>query len=259
MSDRRQRQKELRAAKREAERKREARSELGRRLLTALGFGAVVVGFFALTTIFDGDGTLPTGYELFRSQPTACDADAPAEEEVLEFDAPEVQQDLQDATSATATVETSCGTFVIDLALDYPATVNSFVFLAREDFYDGQVFHRVLEGFDIQGGDPAANGTGGPGYRVPDEFPPDDFVYEKGAVFMANQGRGTTGSQFRIAMDDLTILNPSFNLLGYVVQGMEVLEVIEQVDTAISPGTRENSLPLESIYIEDVVIEVSGP
>jgi cyclophilin family peptidyl-prolyl cis-trans isomerase len=60
-------------------------------------------------------------------------------------------------------------------------------------------------------------------------------------------------------MDDLTILNPSFNLLGYVVQGMEVLEVIEQVDTAISPGTRENSLPLESIYIEDVVIEVSGP
>lgn len=258
MSDRRQRQKELRAAKKKAEKKKEARRELSRRLLTAFGFGALVVGFFAVTSFLEGDGALPTGYELFRSQETACDAEAPPEESVASYDQPEPQTDLEDATSATATIETSCGPIVIELALENEVTVNSFVFLAREGFYDGQAFHRILEGFDIQGGDPAADGTGGPGYTIADEFPRDDFVYEEGAVFMANRGRGTTGSQFRIALSDLTILNPSFNLLGHVVSGSDTLEKMAAIDTALSPGTRESSLPLESVYIESITIEVTG-
>ncbi|REK19264.1 MAG: peptidylprolyl isomerase [Actinobacteria bacterium] len=258
MSDRRQQRKELRAAKKEAEKKKEARRELGRRLLTAFGFGALVVGFFALTAIFDGDGALPSGYELFRSQPTACGAEAPPEENVVQFEAPEDQADLEGASEVVATIETSCGPIVIDLNLDYPETVNSFVFLAREGFYDGQAIHRILEGFDIQGGDPSADGTGGPGYTISDEYPPENYEYEEGDVFMANRGRGTTGSQFRIALRELAILNPSFNLLGHVISGQETLERMTEIDTALSPGTRESSLPLETVYIESVTIEVTG-
>lgn len=259
MSDRRQRQKELRAAKKEAEKKKSARKELTRRILTAFGFGAVVVGFFAFGAIFDGDGALPTGYEAFRAQVTACGADQPPAQSVEQFDAPEVQADLETATAATATIQTSCGEIVIDINLDNAATVNSFVFLAREGFYDGQVFHRVLDNFVIQGGDPEANATGGPGYRVPDEFPAEDFEYEAGVVAMDNRGRGTTGSDMFIVVGDASSLNPQFNVLGTVVSGQDAIDAITQIETARRPGFREDSLPLETIYIETVTIDVTGP
>lgn len=258
MSDRRQRQKELRAAKKEAEKKKSARRELTRRILTAFGFGAVVVAFFAIGAIFDGDGNLPTGYEAFRSQETACGAEQPPAQSVERFEAPEAQTDLDGATSATATIQTSCGEIVIDLNLDNTATVNSFVFLAREGFYDGQVFHRVLPNFVIQGGDPEANGTGGPGYNVTDEFPPDDFVYESGVVAMDNRGRGTTGSDMFIVVGDASSLNPQFNVLGTVVSGQEAIDAITEVRTARRPGFREDSLPLETVYIDTVTIDVTG-
>jgi cyclophilin family peptidyl-prolyl cis-trans isomerase len=259
MSDRRNRQKELRAAKKEAEKKKSARRELTRRILTAFGFGAVVVGFFALGAIFDGDGSLPTGYEAFRDQETACGADQPPAQSVLQFEAPEPQPDLESATSATATLQTSCGEIVIDLNLDNAATVNSFVFLAREGFYDGQVFHRILEDFVIQGGDPEANGTGGPGYNVPDEFPASDFVYEAGVVAMDNRGRGTTGSDMFIVVGDASALNPQFNVLGTVVSGQEAIDEITAIETARRPGFREDSLPLETVYIDTITIDVTGP
>lgn len=258
MSDRRHRQKELRAAKKEAEKKKSARRELTRRLLTAFGFGAIVVGFFALSAIFDGDGNLPTGYEAFRAQPTACGADQPTAQIVEQFDAPETQTDLENATEATATLQTSCGEIVIDLNLDSAATINSFVFLAREGFYDGQVFHRVLANFVIQGGDPEANGTGGPGYRVPDEFPDDDFVFEPGVVAMDNRGGGTTGSDMFIVVADASALLPRFNVLGTVVSGQEAIDAITEIDTARRPGFREDSLPLETVYIETVTIDITG-
>lgn len=258
MSDRRQRQKELRAAKKEAEKKKSARKELTRRILTAFGFGAVVVAFFAVGAVFDGDGALPTGYEAFRDQNTACGADQPPAQQVLSFDAPEDQPDLEGASAATATIETSCGTIVIDLDLDFPETVNSFVFLAREGFYDGQVFHRVLENFVIQGGDPEANATGGPGYRLPDEFPPEDFIYEPGVVAMDNRGRGTSGSDMFIVVGDASALNPQFNVLGTVISGQDTIDAITEVDTARRPGFREDSLPLETIYIESITIDVTG-
>jgi peptidylprolyl isomerase len=177
---------------------------------------------------------------------------------VQQFDAPEVQDDLEGATAVTATLETSCGPIVIELDLDNPQTANSFVFLAREGFYDGQVFYRVLANFAIQGGDPEANGTGGPGYRVPDEFPPDDFVYEEGVVAMDNRGRGTTGSDLFIVVGDASALNPQFNVLGTVTSGEGTLEAIRGIETARRPGFREDSLPLETIYIESVTIEITG-
>lgn len=262
MSDRRQRQKEQRAAKREAERKQEQRKELGRRLLTAFAFGLVVVAIFAVGGIFGGDDSdTPTSYEDYRDQLTACGAEAPPPEQIMSFDAPEQQSDITADSDVTATIETSCGEIVIELdPANYPETVNSFVFLAREGFYDGQVFHRVVEDFVIQGGDPEADGTGGPGYIIADEFPDDDeFVYEEGTVAMANRGSRSTGSQFWIVIgEDARHLTPMFNVLGEVTSGQDTLDRISEVETGVAPGSVEESLPRETIYIESITIDVSG-
>lgn len=261
MSDRRQRQKEQRAARREAERKQEQRRELGRRLLTAFLFGLIVVAIFAVSGIFGGDSDTPTSYEGFRDQPTACGAEAPPPEQIMSFDAPEEQTDITASSQVTATIETSCGEIVIELdPANYPETVNSFVFLARQGFYDGQVFHRVAEDFVIEGGDPEANGTGGPGYIIADEFPDDDeFVYEEGTVAMANRGSRSTGSRFWIVIgEDARHLTPLFNVLGEVVSGQDTLDRIADIETGVAPGTVEESLPRETIYIEAITIDVSG-
>ncbi|HEY6629213.1 MAG TPA: peptidylprolyl isomerase [Acidimicrobiia bacterium] len=261
MTDRRRRQKEQRAAKQEAEKKQTARRELGRRLGTALIFGLLVIGVLVLGSVFgDDEGDLPQGYEGFRNQPTACGAEQPAAEPVTQFTEPEPQTDITPTAAVTATLETSCGEIVIELdPAGYPETVNSFVFLAREGFFDGQVFHRIIADFQLFAGDPKADGTGGPGYRLPDELPPDDFVYTPGVVAMDNNGKGTTGSQFFIVLsDDAQVLNPQFNGLGNVTSGQETLDRIQAVDTARRPGSVEDSLPLETVYIETVTIDVTG-
>ena len=258
MTDRRRRQKAARAIKRQAEKKRRGRRELGRRLATALGLGLLVVGVLNFSSLFDDDGELPAGYENYRNQPTACDAEPPPPEQLLSFDAPEPQSDLESVVIAT--IETSCGEIVIELdPTGYPDTVNSFVFLAREGFYDGQAFHRVLADWVIQGGDPSGDGTGGPGYVIPDEFPPEDYVYVDGTVAMANAGKGTTGSQFFITLgDSAQKLSPRFNVLGIVISGQETLARIAEVEVTIKPGGGEKSRPLETVYINSVSIESSS-
>lgn len=261
MSDRRQRQKEQRAAKREAERKQEARKELGRRISTAVVFGLIVVSIFVFGGLFGGDSTdLPASYEDFRDQPTACGAEQPPAEVPMSFDAPETQSDINSTSVVTATLDTSCGEIVLDLNnAEAPATVNSFVFLAREGFYEGQVIHRIFQNFVFQGGDPEANGTGGPGYVIPDEHPADDFVYEEGVVAMANRGARSTGSQFFVVTgDDGQFLTNAFSVLGFVLSGQEAIDSIMAIETATSPGGGEKSLPLESVYINSIEIEVSG-
>lgn len=261
MSDRRQRQKEKRAAKREAQRKQEARRELGRRLITALVFGVVVVGLFAFSGVFRGDeGDLAGTYEDYRDQPTACGAAQPPSEQVMSFAAPETVAELAGSDSATAVIATSCGDITIDLNIDgAPETVNSFVFLAGEGFYDGQVIHRIAEDFVFQGGDPQADGTGGPGYVIADEFPADGFVYEEGVVAMASRGSRSTGSQFFVVTgENGRFLTNNFSVLGTVVSGQDAIDGIMAVDTARAPGSREKSLPLESVYIESITIDISG-
>ncbi len=261
MSDRRQRQKEQRAAKREAERKQEARRELGRRITTAVVFGLVVVGIFVVGGLFGGEsGDLPDSYEGFRDQPTACGAEQPEPLTLMSFEAPVSQSDITADSTVTATLATSCGEIVIDLNnSEAPETVNSFVFLAREGFYDGQVIHRIFENFVFQGGDPEARGTGGPGYVVPDEHPDDDFAYDEGVVAMANRGARSTGSQFFVIVgDDGRFLTNSFNVLGTVVSGQEAIDRIMAIEVTAAPGGGENSLPLESVYIESIEIDVSG-
>lgn len=260
MSDRRQRQKEQRAAKRETERKQESRRELGRRLLTALVFGVVVIGIFALGGFFSGEeADVPGTYEGYRNQDTACGAEQPTAEQIMSFDAAEAQDDITPSSEVTATLATSCGEIVIDLNTDSaPETVNSFVFLAREGFYDGQVIHRISEDFVFQTGDPSADGTGGPGYVVADEFPEAGFEYEEGVVAMASQGSRSTGSQFFVVTGpDGRFLTNQFNVLGHVVSGQETIEEIMSVETATAPGSREQSRPLESVYIESITIDVA--
>jgi cyclophilin family peptidyl-prolyl cis-trans isomerase len=261
MTDRRRRQKEQRAAKRQAEKKQAARKELGRRLGTALGFGLVVVAIFAVGAVFGGDeGALPGGYEDYRNQATACGAEQPEPEQVLQFAAPEPQTEVTSGSTLIATLETSCGDIVIELDPEgYPETVNSFVFLTRQGYFDGQVFHRIFEGFWVHAGDPEANGSGGPGYRIPDEYPPAEFEYRPGIVAMDNVGKGTTGSQFFIILgESASALNPQFNVLGEVISGQETLDRIVDVETVRRPGSREESLPLETVYIERATVEVAG-
>lgn len=177
----------------------------------------------------------------------------------MTFTEPERQTDLASATSATATLVTSCGEIVIDLNLDAPETVNSFAFLARQGYYDGQVLHRIVTDFVFQGGDPSADGTGGPGYIIADEFPEEGFVYEPGVVAMANRGTRSTGSQFFVvAGEDGRFLTNNFNVLGNVVSGNDTIASIMEVPTATAPGSVEQSLPLETVYIESVTIEVDS-
>lgn len=258
MTDRRQRQKQARAAAREAERKAAARRELRRRITVGLGLGlAVALLLLALGTFSSGETDLPEALADFRDQPTACEATLPEPPETMQFGEP-INQALRSDATVTATIVTSCGTIVVELDnAAFPQTTNNFVFLARNGYYDGSAIHRIASDFVFQGGDPTADGTGGPGYTIADEFPPPGFVYEPGVVAMANAGRGTTGSQFFVVTgDSASSLNPTFNVLGRVVEGMDVVERIEAVPTRAQPGGREVSYPTESVYIESVTITV---
>ena len=255
MTDRRQRQKEQRATRLEEEKKAATRKEFRRRIIIALGIGLGLAGVLLLTSVLGNrPETFPASYRAFRDQPTACGADAPPEVQLLSFPAPEDQG--LGSEPVTLTIHTSCGPIGLELDPAYPETVNSFVFLARGGFYDGTVFHRIAADFVIQGGDPEASGTGGPGYVIADEFPPDDFIYEEGIVAMANAGSGTTGSQFFIVVgDNARVLNNTFSVLGRVVSGQETLDAIESVPTSVAPGTNERSRPTQTVYIERIEVE----
>ncbi len=151
----------------------------------------------------------------------------------------------------TAKMSTSKGDMVISLDVDLaPKTVNNFVFLSLHHYFDGIVFHRIIPGFVVQGGDPEGTGRGGPGYRFDDELPPAGR-YEIGTVAMANAGPNTNGSQFFIVSGrDGTTLPPAYAIFGKVVKGLDVLQTIESV------GSRSGT-PSEAVKIESVVIAVS--
>jgi cyclophilin family peptidyl-prolyl cis-trans isomerase len=133
--------------------------------------------------------------------------------------------------SYSARVETSAGTMLLQLYADKaPNTVNNFVFLAREGFYDGTIFHRVIKDFMAQGGDPTGTGTGGPGYRFADEFHPDLKHDRAGVLSMANAGPNTNGSQFFITHVPTPWLDHKHTIFGEVSEGMEVLLAIPPRD-----------------------------
>lgn len=216
-------------------------------------FSIAALAGWLLVAACGGDDatTAATEYERFRAQTTACGAAQPAATPTLSFAAPE---DLAITGSVTAILETSCGAIVIELRPDLaPATVNSFVFLAEQGYFDGTVSHRIVPGFVVQLGDPTATGTGFPGYRIPDELPAVDFAYTTGVVAMANGGPDTGGSQFFIVFDDI-LLDPDYTVFGFVTAGLNVLERIAAIPVGVNPRTLEPSLPLETLYLGSVVI-----
>jgi len=148
----------------------------------------------------------------------------------------------------TATMVTSKGTMTFALnPAAAPRTVNSFVFLARWHYFDGIVFHRVIPGFVLQGGDPTGRGTGGPGYTFADELPAPGR-YELGSLAMANAGPDTNGSQFFvISGPDGMRLPPQYSLFGSIVSGLDTVAAIDGV------GTRSGK-PSEKVTIESVTI-----
>jgi len=144
-----------------------------------------------------------------------------------------------------ATIATDGGDIVIELFADKaPVTVNNFVFLARDGYYDGVTFHRVIKGFMAQGGDPTGSGSGGPGYRFEDEFHPSLKHDEPGILSMANAGPGTNGSQFFITYTATPHLDGRHTVFGRVIEGMDVALAIPERDPmrAREPGVSMNSV-----------------
>ncbi len=151
----------------------------------------------------------------------------------------------------TATMVTSMGTMVIALdPIAAPKTVNNFVFLSRYHYYDGIIFHRIINGFMCQGGDPDGTGMGGPGYKFEDELPKAGR-YEIGSIAMANAGPNTNGSQFFLISGRSGVqLPPSYSLFGKIVKGLDVLEAMQKVDTGAQDRPR-TPVVIESVTIEE--------
>jgi cyclophilin family peptidyl-prolyl cis-trans isomerase len=153
---------------------------------------------------------------------------------------------LEPGKKYNASIETSAGTMTAELfASEAPKTVNNFVFLAREGFYDGVIFHRVIKGFMIQGGDPTGTGRGGPGYQFADE--PVGRPYKRGTLAMANAGKNTNGSQFFVVHSDYG-LPPNYTIFGRLTGGEDVLDSI-----ATTP-TDSNDRPRTPVTINHVTI-----
>ena len=176
------------------------------------------------------------------------DGSAPKQQKFAE--APEMG--IDPAKRYTASMETSMGTLVIALdPIAAPRTVNNFVYLAAQHYYDGVIFHRIISGFMCQGGDPDGSGRGGPGYKFGDELPKPG-KYQIGSLAMANAGPNTNGSQFFIVSGPSGCgLPPLYSLFGQVVKGLDIVEMMQNVPTG--PGDR----PKTDVVIKSVAITVA--
>ena len=157
---------------------------------------------------------------------------------------------IDPSASYTAVIRTNLGSMTLELfALDAPKTVNNLVFLAQEGFYDGIIFHRVIPGFMIQGGDPTGTGTAGPGYRFEDEIVPSLVFDSPGILAMANSGPNTNGSQFFITVVPTPHLNGAHTIFGKITEGQNVADAI--AITPAGPGNR----PIQSVVIQGIDIK----
>jgi peptidyl-prolyl cis-trans isomerase A (cyclophilin A) len=235
----RQRQLEKLARRRAEERSRRRRQ----RMLIGVVAGAIAVtgiGLAAWAFLGGDDQEAPAAES--EAAPT------PEEEDAMQGAPPEMQ--LDDEADYRATMETSQGTVVLDLYEDLtPITVNNFVALARDGFYDGLIFHRVIEGFMIQGGDPQGDGTGGPGYTFEDEIVDGITFEEPGLLAMANSGPDTNGSQFFITVAPTPHLDGLHTIFGRVIDGMDVVRSVSRVETD------DQDRPVEPVVIESIAVE----
>jgi peptidyl-prolyl cis-trans isomerase B (cyclophilin B) len=168
--------------------------------------------------------------------------------------APKPKQPLDASKTYDVTLETNCGSITIRLDVkDSPRTTASFVSLARRGYFRDTIFHRIVPGFVIQGGDPTASGTGGPGYSTRDRVPAD-AAYDPGVVAMAKAGNepaGTAGSQFFVVTGAGAGLTPDYALLGKVTKGMKVVQAIGELGDPASGGA---GTPLQSVEIEKAIV-----
>ena len=157
-------------------------------------------------------------------------------------------------TTYTATLKTNYGDIVIQLfPKDAPLAVNNFVFLARQGYYNGVIFHRVVKNFVIQTGDPTGTGSGNPGYFFADETVTRNYAL--GTVAMANAGPNTNGSQFFICLADLSqTLTKSYTIFGTVTGGLDVVQKIGNVPTILNASKTEQSAPAVDVHINTVVV-----
>ena len=178
-----------------------------------------------------------TGYHALTPQPERATRFAAAE------------QVLEAGRDYRALVQTNRGDLVIDLHQDdTPVTVNNFVFLALQRYYDGVVFHRVLEDFMAQTGDPTGSGRGGPGYQFGDEIAPRLRHDGKGVLSMANAGPGTNGSQFFITFTATPWLDGKHAVFGRVTEGLEVLDALTRIDPSRAGGATPDRMERVTIY-----------
>ncbi len=216
-----------------------------RRLIVLAVFALIAIGVVAAVLIGRGGGD---------DSSTAAETGGCKEVETpepKEVGLPAPKQTVKQDETLTAVVETSCGTFDIALATKQaPKTVNSFVYLADEGLYDDLIFHRIIPGFVVQGGDPEGSGNGGPGYSV-DEKPPANLSYTKGTVAMAKtpaEPPGRSGSQFFVVVEPDAGLPPEYALVGKVDKGYDTVERIAKL------GTPEGR-PKQTVLIEKITVE----
>jgi cyclophilin family peptidyl-prolyl cis-trans isomerase len=160
------------------------------------------------------------------------------------------EMEIDPAKHYTAKINTDKGTLVTKLHADkVPRTVNNFIFLARQGFYDGVIFHRVIENFMAQGGDPTGTGRGGPGYTFDDEFGPGLRHDKPGILSMANAGPNTNGSQFFITHVPTPWLDGKHAIFGEVIDGLDVLMAIPPRDPAdpLTPAVAIKSITIEEL------------
>jgi peptidyl-prolyl cis-trans isomerase B (cyclophilin B) len=221
-----------------------------RRLIGLAVFALIAIGVVAGVLIGQNAGDDGSSSSSAQAGVVDCKKVAAPKPKTVQYTAP--PQTVTAGEKLTATMETSCGTF--KFALDpktSPKTVNSFVFLAGKGFYDGLDFHQIIPSVVIQGGDPAGNGSGGPGYTVVDK-PPADLKYKIGDVAMAKTSTepdGTSGSQFYVITGPQgAALPPQYALLGHVTEGMNVVDAIGKLGSPA--GT-----PKQTVLIDKVTVE----
>jgi cyclophilin family peptidyl-prolyl cis-trans isomerase len=224
------------AAQRRSTRRRAIAVALFLIVLLVLGVAAVVSGGGSgdKTTTAKAAGPCPQANPPVRSFPSP----------------PPMTIDV--AKTYTADIKTNKGTMVATLdPAKAPATVNNFVFLAQHQYFDCLGFHRVVPGFVLQGGDPAGDGTGGPGYKFKDELP-QAGEYKVGSLAMANSGPDSNGSQFFVISGPQGVaLPPKYSLFGQVNQGLDVVSQIDALGTPDAPNTPKEPVTIESVTIKE--------
>lgn len=210
-----------------------------------IGLGVAALGFVAVSGC--GPSSIETAATLPAAPGIAEEAGAP-----LEWSSPPTMQ-IDPSKSYEAVFTTEAGEFTVRLFPDRaPLTVNNFVFLARQGYYDNTTFHRVLPGFMAQGGDPTGTGRGGPGYTFEDEFDPDLQFDVPGLLAMANRGPDTNGGQFFITYAPTPHLNGLHTIFGEVVEGAAVLDSLRPRDPQANPDFQGDRL----VSVE--IIETDG-